>query len=43
MMMLYRLVRLIETHSQSLAGCLLDRVQGSESTQTSIPRFLPRN
>jgi hypothetical protein len=34
MMMLYRLVRLIETHSQSLAECLLDRVQNSELTQT---------
>jgi hypothetical protein len=32
MMMLYRLVRLIETHSQSLATCLLDRVQASELT-----------
>ncbi len=30
--MLYRLVRLIETHSQSLATCLLDRVQSSELT-----------
>ena len=30
--MLYRLVRLIETHSQSLATCLLDRVQTSELT-----------
>jgi hypothetical protein len=33
MMMLYRLVRLIETHSQALATCLLDRVQTSELTQ----------
>ncbi len=32
MMMLYRLVRLIETHSQALAACLLDRVQNSELT-----------
>jgi hypothetical protein len=32
MMMLYRLVRLIETHSQSLATCLLDRVESSELT-----------
>lgn len=32
MMMLYRLVRLIETHSQSLAGCLLDQVQSSALT-----------
>ena len=31
MMMLYRLVRLIETHSQALAACLLDRVQNSEA------------
>ena len=31
-MMLYRLVRLIETHSHSLAACLLDRVQGSDAT-----------
>jgi len=34
MMMLYRLVRLIETHSQSLAACLLDQVQNSELTRT---------
>ena len=33
MMMLYRLVRLIETHSQSLATCLLDRVQESDLTE----------
>jgi len=33
MMLLYRLVRLIETHSQALAASLLDRVQGSELTQ----------
>jgi len=33
MMMLYRLVRLIETHSQSLANCLLEQVQNSELTQ----------
>jgi hypothetical protein len=32
MMILYRLVRLIETHSEALAACLLDRVQGSEVT-----------
>ena len=40
MMMLYRLVRLIETHSQSLSSCLLDRVQASELThyyQKSVP------
>jgi len=34
MMMLYRLVRLIETHSQSLATCLLDRVESSELAKT---------
>ncbi len=34
MMMLYRLVRLIETHSQSLAASLLDRVQNSKLTQS---------
>jgi hypothetical protein len=34
MMMLYRLVRLIETHSQSLAESLLDRVQNSEFTRS---------
>jgi len=34
MMMLYRLVRLIETHSQSLAACLLDQVRGCELTPT---------
>jgi len=32
MMMLYRLARLIEMHSQALAACLLDRVQNSEAT-----------
>ncbi|HXY11020.1 MAG TPA: hypothetical protein VEI52_24520 [Terriglobales bacterium] len=32
MMMLYRLVRLIETHAQALAACLLTRVQESEAT-----------
>jgi hypothetical protein len=30
MMLLYRLVRLIETHSQALATCLLKRVQESD-------------
>jgi hypothetical protein len=34
MMMLYRLVRLIETHSEALASCLLDQVQKSELTQS---------
>jgi len=34
MMMLYRLVRLIETHSQPLAACLLERVQKSGLAQT---------
>jgi len=33
MMMLYRLVRLIETHSEALASCLLDQVQKSELTE----------
>jgi len=33
-MMLYRLVRMIETHSESLAACLLDRVQHSELTRS---------
>ena len=32
MMMLYRLVRLIETHSQALASCLLDQVESSALT-----------
>jgi hypothetical protein len=32
MMMLYRLVHLIESHSQALSACLLDRVQSSEAT-----------
>ena len=32
-MMLYRLVRLIETHSQALAAGLLDQVQNSKLTQ----------
>lgn len=38
-MILYRLVRLIETHSEALATCLLDRVQGSEVTPdyASVP------
>ncbi len=31
-MMLYRLVHLIETHSQALSACLLDRVKGSDAT-----------
>jgi hypothetical protein len=30
--MLYRLVHLIESHSQALSACLLDRVQSSEAT-----------
>lgn len=34
MMMLYRLVRLIETHSQALAACLLDRVRNSDLTRS---------
>lgn len=34
MMMLYRLVRLIETHSQELATSLLERVQKSELTHS---------
>ena len=33
MMMLYRLVRLIETHSEALAAGLLDQVQNSELTR----------
>jgi hypothetical protein len=33
MMMAYRLVRLIETHSDALAAGLLERVQSSELTQ----------
>ena len=40
MMMLYRLVRLIETHSEALATCLLNQVQKSELTaryQTNVP------
>jgi hypothetical protein len=32
MMTLYRLVRLIETHSHELAACLVDRVHNSEAT-----------
>src|ERR1019366_660890 len=34
MMMLYRLVRLIETHSQAVAAWLLEQVQNSELTQS---------
>ena len=39
MMMLYRLVRLIEAHSEALAAGLLDRVQTSELTRhyQSVP------
>jgi hypothetical protein len=33
MMLLYRLVRLIESHSQALASCLLVKVQESEHTR----------
>jgi hypothetical protein len=40
MMMLYRLVRLIETHSQALAACLLDQVQNSAFT-TSYRENVP--
>ncbi len=40
MMMLYRLVRLIETHSQALAGCLLDQVQSSALTP-SFRKYVP--
>ncbi len=32
MMTLYRLVRLIETHSNELASALLNRVRSSEAT-----------
>jgi hypothetical protein len=39
MMLLYRLVRLIETHSQALAAALLSRVQ--ESDQTHDYRKVP--
>ena len=40
MMMFYRLVRLIENHSQALAARLLDRVQNSEATTgyQNVPR-----
>lgn len=38
MMMLYRLGRLIETHSQSLSPSLLDQVQGSERTRTTYQK-----
>jgi hypothetical protein len=41
MMMLYRLVRLIETHSQALASCLLDQVQNSELTPCFRKRVPP--
>lgn len=40
MILLYRLVRLIETHSDALANCLLDRVRNSELTasfQKNVP------
>jgi hypothetical protein len=41
MMMLSRLVRLIETHSQALAACLLDQVQSSEATPNLAEARLP--
>ena len=34
MMIKYRLVRLIETHSEALATCLLERVQKSQLTES---------
>jgi hypothetical protein len=34
MMIKYRLVRLIETHSEALATCLLERVQKSQFTES---------
>ncbi len=40
MMMLYRLVRLIESHSEALSTCLLDQVEKSELTsryQSNVP------
>lgn len=40
MMMLYRLVRLIESHSEALSTCLLDQVGKSELTsryQSNVP------
>src|SRR5208282_2448107 len=40
MMMLYRLVRLIETHSEALASSLLDQVQGSDLTP-GFRKFVP--
>ena len=43
MMMLYRLVRLIETHSQALAGCLLDQVQSSALTPCFRKHVPPKN
>jgi len=45
MMMLYRLVRLIETHSQALASCLLDQVESSALTpcyKKNVPRGTER-
>ena len=40
MMMLYRLVRMIETHSPALSACLLDRVKASKATPDydKVPR-----
>jgi hypothetical protein len=32
MMTLHRLVRMIETHSNELAACLLNRIRNSEAT-----------
>ena len=40
MMMLYRLVRLIETHSQALSNSLLEQVQYSDLTP-SFRKFVP--
>jgi hypothetical protein len=43
MMMLYRLVRLIETHSQALAACVLDQVQSSKLTQDFQKKVPPED
>ena len=41
MLLAYRLVRLIEAHSEQLAGALLDRVTSSEKTSAYVTQVPP--
>jgi len=43
MMMLYRLVRLIETHSQALAASVLEQVRNSKLTQNFQQKVPPED